>query len=235
MVSFFSNLKSCVLTKCSDYNYERQVDGSCKLVPGLEPADHSESCRIDPDQIEYYAPTGYRRLTMSTCEGGREMDLAEAFACPGHDDEFSKKHGPSAWGIFFAVAIPIVVATGVGYWVWKNWANKFGQIRLGEQGMFFPHFHIICFYAFTDYNPASFDSEAPYIKYPVLVIAAVVAVAQAVPLLVSSLWRSASSMLSRGGSKRFTTRDSFARGRGDYAVVDDDEGELLGDESDEEV
>jgi hypothetical protein len=42
-------------------------------------------------------------------------------------------------------------------------------------------------------------------------------------------------MLSRGGSKRFTTRDSFARGRGDYAVVDDDEGELLGDESDEEV
>jgi hypothetical protein len=92
VVSFFSNLKSCVLTKCSDYNYERQVDGSCKLVPGLKPADHSESCRLDPDQIEYYAPTGYRRLTMSTCEGGREMDLAEAFACPGHDDEFNKKH-----------------------------------------------------------------------------------------------------------------------------------------------
>jgi Sortilin, neurotensin receptor 3, C-terminal len=135
MVSFFSNLKSCVLTKCSDYNYERQVDGSCKLVPGLKPADHSESCRLDPDQIEYFAPTGYRRLTMSTCEGGREMDLAEAFACPGHDDEFNKKHGPTAWGIFFAVTIPIVVATGVGYWVWKNWANKFGQIRLGEQGM----------------------------------------------------------------------------------------------------
>jgi len=42
-------------------------------------------------------------------------------------------------------------------------------------------------------------------------------------------------MLGRGGNRRFTTRDSFARGRGGYAVVDEDEGELLGDESDEEV
>jgi hypothetical protein len=68
------------------------------------------------------------------------MDVDVAFPCPGHGDEFNKKHGPSAWGIFFAVTIPIVVATGIGYWVWKNWANKFGQIRLGEQCMLFPPF-----------------------------------------------------------------------------------------------
>jgi hypothetical protein len=82
---------------------------------------------------------------------------------------------------------------------------------------------------------ASFDSEAPYIKYPVLVIAGLVAAAQAAPLLIASLWRSASNALGRGRTARFTTRDSFARGRNDYAVVDDDEGELLGDESDEEL
>jgi len=82
---------------------------------------------------------------------------------------------------------------------------------------------------------ATFDDEAPYIKYPVVVIAGVAAVAQAIPLLVTSLWRSASNAMGRGQTARFTTRDSFARGRGDYAVVDDDEGELLGDESDEEV
>jgi hypothetical protein len=79
---------------------------------------------------------------------------------------------------------------------------------------------------------ASFDGEAPYIKYPVLVVAGTVAVVQALPLLVSSIWRSASTALGRSRPTRFTTRDSFARGRGDYAVVDD---ELLGDESDEEV
>jgi hypothetical protein len=61
------------------------------------------------------------------------MDKGIARKCPGHDDEFNKKHGVSGVAIFFAVVIPFAVAGGVGYWVWKNWANKFGQIRLGEQ------------------------------------------------------------------------------------------------------
>lgn len=69
-----------------------------------------------------------------------------------------------------------------------------------------------------------------------MAVAAAVAVAQAIPLLASSLWRSASGSLGRNvPNRRFTTRDSFARGRGDYAVVDEDEGELLGEDSDEEV
>lgn len=68
-----------------------------------------------------------------------------------------------------------------------------------------------------------------------MLVAGLVAVLQALPLLVSSLWRTASGAFGRNRATRFTTRDSFARGRGDYAAVDDDEGELLGDESDEEV
>src|SRR3954470_18331780 len=89
----------------------------------------------------------------------------------------------------------------------------------------------------TKCSIASFNDEAPYIKYPVMFVAGTVAVAQAIPLLASSLWRSASSALGRSSpsSRRFTTRDSFARGRGDYAVVDEDEGELLGEDSDEDI
>lgn len=69
-----------------------------------------------------------------------------------------------------------------------------------------------------------------------MALSALVAIAQALPLLASSLWRSATNALGRGtATRRFTTRDSFARGRGDYAVVDEDEGELLGEDSDEEV
>ena len=59
------------------------------------------------------------------------------------------------------------------------------------------------------------------------------AVVAAVPMLVGSLWRSVSGMW--GGGRRYTTRSSFARGRGDYAVVDPDEDELLGDDEDEEA
>jgi hypothetical protein len=93
----------------------------------------------------------------------------------------------------------------------------------------------LCSFRGADEWIASFNGEALYIKYPVLVISGVVAVAQALPLLLASLWRSTMSLVGRGSGRRFTTRDSFARGRGDYAIVDEDEGELLGDESDEEV
>lgn len=220
------------LTFCSDWNYERQKDGTCGLVEGFQPPDHSLFCKVDEDRVEYFKPTGYRRIGGTTCDGGKEFDKSIAVPCPGKEEEFNKKHGPSAWGIFFAVTIPIIVATGVGYWVWKNWASKFGQIRLGEQCKFplGP-----CDDLVANCVIAAFDGEAPYIKYPVLVISGIVAVAQALPLLLASLWRSVMNLVGRGSSRRFTTRDSFARGRGDYAIVDEDEGELLGDESDEEV
>lgn len=219
----------------SDFNYERKSDGTCALVSGLSPPDPALICTVDDSVIEYDDPTGYRRIPITTCVGGLEMDKSVPHPCPGKGDQFNKKHGLSALGIFFVVTIPIAIASGVAYWVWKNWGNKFGQIRLGEQCMYFlfscceSKDHILT------KTTASFDSEAPYIKYPVLIIAGLVAAIQATPLLISSLWRSAATTFGKSRPARFTTRDSFARGRGDYAVVDDDEGELLGEESDEEV
>lgn len=85
--------------------------------------------------------------------------------------------------------------------------------------------------------------ESPWVKYPVAAVAGVVAVVAATPLLVSSAWRSISGLWggSRGrysglgGAPRtYTTRNSFARGRGDYAVVDPDEDELLGEDEEED-
>ena len=148
--------------------------------------------------------------------------------CDGYEEEFKKKHRTSGLAIFFAVLIPFAAAGGIGWYVWRNWNGKFGQIRLGE-------------------NSSTFDSDQPWIKYPVIAISAVVAVFAALPYLATGLWRAATSTYERvrgggrsqswfsGGTRRFTTRDSFARGRGDYSAVDDDEGELLGEESDEEV
>lgn len=108
-------------------------DGTCALVPGYSPPDHSLVCKVEQNREEYYAPTGYRRIPMTTCVDGVQFDKSEAHPCPGHEEEFSKKHGASGVGIFFAIIIPVVVAAGVGYYVWRNWASKFGQIRLGEQ------------------------------------------------------------------------------------------------------
>ncbi|KAL8873683.1 MAG: hypothetical protein Q9174_000888 [Haloplaca sp. 1 TL-2023] len=199
-----------------DYNYEPAKDGSCQLVSGLEPPDHSQICKEDPDRVNYFLPTGYRRIPLSTCEGGNELEKYESKAvpCRGHEKEFEEsRRGLGGFSIFIlAVVLPVGIASAVGYWVWRNWDGKFGRIRLGEQG-------------------SAFDAEQPWIKYPILAVSGVVAVLAAVPLLVGSLWRWASGLF--GGGRRYTTRSSFARGRGDYAVVDEDE--LLGEDDEEEV
>lgn len=90
--------------------------------------------------------------------------------------------------------------------------GKFGRIRLGEG-----------------------EGGSVWLRGLVVAVSAVVAVGAAMPLLLSSLWRSVAGLWGGGGRGRYTTRSSFARGRGDYAVVDPDEDELLGEEDEEEV
>lgn len=170
-------------------------------------------------------------MPLSTCKGGNELDKTSTeHPCEGFEDEFKKKHGTSGVAIFFAVVIPFALAGCIGWYVFKNWDGKFGQIRLGD-------------------SSATFDSEQPWVKYPVIAISAIAAVTASIPLVLASLWRTATGAYQRvgggggggardwfsGGQRRFTTRDSFARRRSDYSMVDDDEGELLGDDSDEEV
>ncbi|KAI0110034.1 Oligoxyloglucan reducing end-specific cellobiohydrolase [Daldinia grandis] len=212
-----------------DYNFELDNHGHCELVDGLRPLDPEQVCKENPDQFEYYEPSGFRRIPLTTCQGGFEADkVLRSHPCPGHEEEFEKARGISGIGIFFAVAIPIGVASAVGWWVYQNWQSKFGQIRLGEQ--------------------SSLGSNSPLVKYPVVAVSAVVAVVGALPLLIGSLWRTVRenvrsrsdsggrySWLRGGNQRRYTTRDSFARGRGDYAIVDEDEGELLGDDSDDDA
>lgn len=102
-------------------------------MPGTTPLSHIEECTANPDQIEYYDVSGYRRIPLTTCVGGLEMDkTGDSHPCPNKEDEFNRKHGISGVGLFFAIVIPIAVATCAGWWVWRNWEGKFGQIRLGE-------------------------------------------------------------------------------------------------------
>ena len=142
----------------SDYNYEPQKDGSCALVKGLEPPDHSQQCRDDPDLVSYHLPTGYRRTPLDTCEGGRELEfMSKQEPCPDHEEEFGgieRSKGLSGFWLFVLVfLLPIALAGGIGYWVYQNWDGKFGRIRLGEPG---------------SGTGDVFDSERGWIKYPIM-------------------------------------------------------------------
>lgn len=212
----------------SDYNYEPQSDGSCDLVPGLPKPDAMATCKADPDAIEYWEPTGYRRIPLTTCSGGLNLDHLISKPCPNKEEEYQKKHGISGAALFFAIVIPLAAAAGIGYYVYSRWDGKFGQIRLGE----------------TVAPPEGyFSRESPLVAVPIAVIAGIVAVARALPLLATSLWRSASGYMrvgrGRGYQRPYATRGSFAARRGDYTGLDDDEDELLGveegEEEDEEI
>ncbi|RFU79218.1 vacuolar sorting targeting 10 [Trichoderma arundinaceum] len=210
-----------------DFNFELDNHGQCQLVNGFTPISGKEWCTNNPNETSYFEPTGYRRVPLSTCQGGNELDKTSTeHPCEGHEDEFEKKHRTSGVVIFFAVVIPFALAGTMGWYVYRNWNGKFGQIRLGD-------------------NSSTFDSDQPWIKYPIIAVSAVAAVVVSLPVMVSSLGRLVASSFGRfgqrsdrswfsRGTRRFTTRDSFARGRGEYSIVDD-EGELLGEESDEEV
>lgn len=185
-------------------------------MPGLPPPNHAEACANNPDLDEYFEPSGYRRIPLTTCQGGRELEyIGRPKPCPGKEDKFQEKHGIGAFGVFLVVTVPILAACGAGYWVWQNWNYRgFGQIRLGEQ--------------------STFDDQVPYVKYPVMVVSAIAAVVIALPALISAGWNELMKLFGRGQGQRYTTRSSFAR-ESNYAVVNEDDAEILGDDSDEEV
>jgi len=201
----------------SDYNYEIQNDGSCQLVPGLTPPDHSQACRDNPDLVSYYLPTGYRRTPLDTCTDGQELEYtSQEIECEGHDGEFEDRQSSRGlsgfWFFVLVFLLPVGVASAVGYWVWQNWDGKFGRIRLGDSG-------------------SAFDADKPWISWPIAAVSGVVAVVATLPIVVASVWRWVSGLA--GGGRRYTSRGDFARG-GRYAVVDLDEDELLGDEDEED-
>lgn len=215
--------RDCKCTRADfecDYNYQKAADGACDLVPGLDPPDRSQICKDNASEYHYYIPTGYRRIPLDTCRDGQELEFQrwQERVCPGHEEEYEERHRGLSGFAFFLVAIvlPFSVAGGIGYFIYKKWDGKLGAIRLGESSA-----------------DAVLDIDKPWVRYPVMAISAVVAVALAAPGILASAWRVALSLVRKSGG-RYTTRESFARSRGEYTVVDDED-ELLGEDEEDEV
>lgn len=201
-------IRNCSCTRRDyecDFNYERGSDGACRLVPGYSPPDHSSICKEMPGTIEYWEPTGYRKIPLSTCEGGQTLDKIEAKPCPGKEKEFNQKHrGLHGFGLFMVIVLPIGMAGVIGYIMWDHFSKRYGQIRLGEDD----------------------EDQNVIVRSLVISVAAVIAVLSVIPDFFQSAYRTIKSKFKR--SRRFTTRGSLSRGRNDYSIVAAAEDELLG-------
>lgn len=139
----YKMVRNCTCTRNDyecDYNYFRDNDGTCKLVKGMNAANRmAEMCR-KPGVFEYFEPTGYRKIPLSTCVGGKQFDALKPRACPGHEKEFNEAHGRDVGGskIFILIFIPLLVFFSAVFFVYDRGIRrnggfqKLGQIRLDD-------------------------------------------------------------------------------------------------------
>ncbi|KAK9455647.1 hypothetical protein V1511DRAFT_306532 [Dipodascopsis uninucleata] len=167
--------KNCSCTRNDfecDTNYRPANDGTCTLISGYQPPDHSEDCK-SPSVIEYYAPTGYRRIPLTTCDGGLTLDVSTAYPCPGKDNEFNNRHrGIGAIAIFLLILLPVAMSGMVLYVLYNHYYGRYGQIRLGD----------------TDFDTRLDGLENGILKYPIFIASGVIAVAASIPVIVSELF-----------------------------------------------
>lgn len=145
----FKVTKNCSCTRSDyecDFNYFRDTDGTCKLVSGLSAADRMSEMCSKPGTFEYFEPTGYRKIPLSTCVGGKQFDALKARACPGHEKEFNEAHGRDVGSgkLFILIFIPLVVFFGTIFFVYDRGIRRnggflrLGQIRLDDEDSFNP-------------------------------------------------------------------------------------------------
>ncbi|BAO38498.1 vacuolar protein sorting/targeting protein PEP1 [Kluyveromyces marxianus DMKU3-1042] len=139
-----------IITNCSctrndyecDYNYRRVSDGTCKLIDGTSPADPEDICKKDNNLIEYFEPTGYRKVPLSTCNGGLRLDNSDnPRPCPGKEKEFKDKYNVNHAHFFGVWIITVLfVSTFLTFIYYRGIKrnggfSRFGEIRLGDDDL----------------------------------------------------------------------------------------------------
>ncbi|KAK6455477.1 vacuolar protein sorting/targeting protein 10 [Scheffersomyces xylosifermentans] len=137
----FKVTRNCSCTRRDfecDYNFYRDTDNTCKLVEGLSPSDRKNEICKKEGAFEYNEPTGYRKIPLSTCVGGKQFDSWDVKPCPGKESEFNKHYGKEVTGgkLFLVLFVPLFVFLFATWFVYDRGIRRnggfkrFGQIRL---------------------------------------------------------------------------------------------------------
>ncbi|KAF8649292.1 hypothetical protein AX16_005896 [Volvariella volvacea WC 439] len=106
-----------------EFNYARNENGDCVLVPGTQPLLDDDSCRYGEDY--WYERTAYRLIPYSSCVDGERLDRGVRHDCPGFG-----AHSGFYWFVMFT--LPFGVCALLAY----SWYHKRtrGAIRLPGDG-----------------------------------------------------------------------------------------------------
>ncbi|KAH8796893.1 hypothetical protein DL96DRAFT_1566100, partial [Flagelloscypha sp. PMI_526] len=109
-----------------EYNYVMNADGECMLHEGVEPLGDDTSCANDAEY--WYSRTPYRKISFSSCEGGKRPDRGAMHVCEGFT-----AHRALFW--WFVLLLPFAICALVGWWYYKRSGMMRGTIRLpGDAG-----------------------------------------------------------------------------------------------------
>jgi len=106
---FFCTLKLIYLG--SEFNYVKNANDECVLVPGTVPLPNDDSCRNNEEF--WYERTPYRKIPYSSCVDGDRPDRGKAHRCPG----FGSK-GTLFW--MFMIGLPFGFTALVGYYYYRR-------------------------------------------------------------------------------------------------------------------
>lgn len=188
-----------------DYNYQRATDGTCQLIPGLDPPNHSIACE-EPAVSSWTEPTGYRKIPLTTCTGGKTFDEGVLHACPGHEKELERvANGLKGFALFIVICIPFILASGLGYVLWKyNGSRTFGQIRLGDDTF--------------DQNISSGRDRMQ--EYVLIVVSGLSTIILSVPTVMKFIWQGISSRVTRSRPAYYQSLQD------DSSLLSDDDAEF---------
>ena len=96
----------------SEFNYVKNANDECVLVPGTSPLPDDEICKGGAEY--WYERTPYRQIPYSSCEGGTNRpDRGTPHRCPG----FSSK---GFWFWFFILLLPFGFTGLVAYYYFRR-------------------------------------------------------------------------------------------------------------------
>lgn len=97
----------------SEFNHVRNDAGDCVPIPGQKPRDPDAVGQCRNGAEYWYDLTPYRKVPISSCDGGKRLDRGPQHPCPG-----VRGHGAFFWFMMFL--IPVSFAALIGFWYYRK-------------------------------------------------------------------------------------------------------------------